>query len=119
MSSADISNWGSQPPQWIQKLAQAVNESSRSDIAKRLGVSRTSVSLLLRNEYTAGTDKMQATVEAFFSRVSCPVLGELSNAECQTEREKPFIGSNPTRIQLYRTCRSCIHNPNRENHDDH
>lgn len=114
--SVDISNWGDQPPQWIQQLAELVEQhGSIQATANRVGVSRTSISLLLKNDYPSpSTLKMQAKVEAIFSNVSCPVLAEISNAQCQTEREKPFIGSNPTRIQLYRACRSCPNNPNRE-----
>lgn len=120
MNRVDISGWGDTPPQWICQLSAMVEEQgSIKATAERLDVSRTSVSLLLRNDYTASTEKMQATVEAFFSRVNCPVLGEVSNERCQNEREKPFIGSNPMRIQLYRACQRCPNNPMRETHDDH
>ncbi|MDI3325602.1 hypothetical protein QKW35_14585 [Pontibacterium granulatum] len=119
MTPADISNWGQQPPQWIEQLARAVGETSRAAVAKRLKISRTSVSLLLANKYPSpSTQKMQAKVEATFGGVSCPVLGEISNAQCQTERKKGFIGSNPTRVRLCRTCPGCPNNPHRETHND-
>lgn len=112
MSHIDISGWGNTPPQWIQQLASAVADTSRAAVARRMDVSRTSVSLLLKNDYPSpSTQKMQAKVEVLLSAVECPVLGEIPNEQCQKERKKPFIGSNPIRIQLYRACRSCPNNP--------
>ena len=120
MNPVNINNWGDNPPHWIAQLASAVGESSCAAVAKRMNVSRTSVSLLLANKYPSpSTHHMQAKVEALFGGVSCPMLGEIPNAQCQTEREKGFIGSNPTRIQLYRACQRCPNNPMRETHDDH
>jgi hypothetical protein len=115
MSTVDISAWGATPPAWIQLLANAVEGSSRAEVARRLGVSRTSVSLLLINNYpNPSTAKMQAKVEGMLAAVSCPILGEISGQECQKEREKPFSSGNQARIPLYRACRSCPNNPNRQ-----
>ena len=108
-----IAAWGEQPPQWISALARAVEQSSKAAVAKRIGISRTSVSLLLANKYPSPqTNKMQAKVEAVLNGVNCPLYGALTNAQCQKERQKPFIASNPIRVQQYRTCAQCPHNTN-------
>ncbi|MGB0732454.1 MAG: hypothetical protein ACPGPF_01775 [Pontibacterium sp.] len=104
--------WGEAPPPWIVLLANAAEQSTKAAVAKRLGISRSSVSLLLANKYpAANTHKMQAVVEAGLGGMTCPVLGEISASECQKQRETPFSSSNPTRIALYRACQRCPHNP--------
>lgn len=112
MSAIDISAWGDTPPEFIRILASVVEQSgSRAAAARRLGIDRASVSTLLANKYPASTEKMARTIMAWASLVECPVLGPITGNQCQTEREKPFIAANPSRIRLYRACRSCPRNP--------
>lgn len=112
MNTVDISAWGDNPPEFIRVLANVVEqEGTKAAAASRLGINRASVSTLLANKYPACTNKMEKTIMAWSSLVQCPVLGPITGEECQTEREKPFVGSNPRRIQLYRACRSCPRNP--------
>ena len=110
-SAVDISNWGTNPPQAIVLLASAVKESSRAKVAERLGVSRTSVSLLLSNKYIGGTEQMQARVLDVLGDVKCPVLGSIPMTECQKNRTAKFTPSNPQRVQLFRACKECPNNP--------
>ncbi|MFN3881903.1 MAG: hypothetical protein ACK4L8_10795 [Nitrincola lacisaponensis] len=108
----DISAWGSNPPEWVVALAAEVDSSNRAAVARRMGISRTSVSLVLANKYPSpSTHGIERKVTAMFSGVSCPVMGEITAEQCQTERKKPFVASNTTRIRLYRACSSCPHNP--------
>lgn len=117
MSDIDISAWGDTPPEFIRVLASVVQqEGNRAAASRRLGIDRASISTLLANKYPACTNKMEKTIMAWAGGVECPIRGRISADECQTEREKPFIGSNPRRIQQYRACRNCSHNPKcREN----
>ncbi|MFN3879830.1 MAG: hypothetical protein ACK4L8_00185 [Nitrincola lacisaponensis] len=108
----DISAWGDTPPDWIVALAAEVDSSNRTAVAQRLGISRTSVSLVLVNKYpSSSTQGIEKRVMALLSSIQCPVMGEISAEQCQTERKKPFVASNPTRIRLYRACSTCPHNP--------
>lgn len=112
MKEADISAWGDNPPEFIRVLARLVTqEGSNKAAAERIGVNRASVSTLLANKYPASTRRMEQAIMTWASFVDCPVLGEITGEQCQKERNKPFIGSNPTRIRLYRACRSCPRNP--------
>jgi glycine cleavage system regulatory protein len=112
VNTVDISAWGDNPPEFIRVLANLVKESgSNAAAARRLGINRASVSTLLANKYPASTDKMAQAIMAWSSLVECPVLGAITGDQCQTERNKPFVGSNQMRIRLFRACRSCPRNP--------
>lgn len=50
---------------WKQTLDEAVAGSSITAVAARLGVSRTSVSLLLSGKYPGGTDRMAERIMEF------------------------------------------------------
>ncbi len=107
----DISAWGEQPPHFIQQLATLVNDTgSCSAAAKRLNVSRTTVSLLLSNKYTAGTVEIAETISHALDKIDCPVLGEITGDECQKHRNAKFTPSNPQRVQLFRACQGCPKN---------
>lgn len=109
---ADISAWGDTPPDWVIALAKEVDSSNRTVVAKRMGVSRTSISLVLANKYPSpSTQGIEKRLAAMLNGVSCPVRGHLSNEECQIERQRPFIASNPTRVIQYRACSKCPNNP--------
>lgn len=114
MKDVDISAWGDNPPEFVRVLANVVKrEGSNAAAARQLRINRASVSTLLANKYPACTQKMEQTIMTFASLVQCPIRGPITGEECQTEREKPFVGSNPRRIQQYRACRSCPMNPDR------
>lgn len=115
----DVSAWGQQPPEFIQVLARLVNETgSKKAAASRIGIDRASVSTLLANKYPANIRRMEQKIMACCATVECPVLGTIESAECQKQREMPFISSNPQRISLYRACRSCDRNTAREKSHD-
>lgn len=112
MKQVDISAWGDSPPEFIRVLAGVVaQEGSNAAAAARLQINRASVSTLLANKYPASTGRMEKTIMAWAELVTCPVLGAITGDQCQTERQKPFVGSNPTRVRLYRACRTCDRNP--------
>ncbi|MDX1755858.1 MAG: hypothetical protein R3175_07360 [Marinobacter sp.] len=118
MKQVDLSAWGDNPPEFIRVLAGVVaQEGSNAAAAARLKINRASVSTLLANKYPANTDRMEKAIMAWAALVECPVLGAITGDQCQTERQKPFVGSNPTRIRLYRACRSCPRNPESQGGD--
>ena len=108
----DTSAWGDTPPEFIRVLANVVSEcGNNAAAARKLGINRASVSTLLANKYPANTQKMEKTIMAWATKIPCPVLGDISAGQCQAERNKPFISSNPLRVQLFRACRKCPRNP--------
>lgn len=108
---ADTSAWGNPVPHFITVLANEVQDSNRAVVARRLGVSRSTVSLLLDNKYPSpSTAKMEARIMDVLGGVRCPQLGDITQAECQKHRKAKFVGSNPAKVALYRACQRCPHN---------
>lgn len=113
MNNVDISAWGQEPPEFIRVLASIVaSAGSNQAAANQIGISRSAVSTLLANKYPANTAEKERQILAFNHGKQCPVLGQISSSECQTNRQLPFLGTNPQRIALYRACRQCPNNPN-------
>ena|SRR5690554_4496177 len=110
----DISNWGDQPPHWVQLLANEVESSNRTKAAARIGISRTAVSLLLANNYSSpSTNGMERRILAALDGISCPAHNEMiSTEQCRAYRERPAPTHNPMAMRVWRVCQSCVHNPN-------
>ena len=62
-------------PDWLALLHKAVEGRTKAAVARELGVSRPSVSLLLAGRYPGRTDHMAARVLAVYGRIACPHLG--------------------------------------------
>ena len=77
---------------WLTLLSEAVNASSRSAVARELGVSRPSVSLLLNGSYPGKTDRMAARVIARYARMDCPHTGK----SVTPEHCRKFTGQVPS-----------------------
>ncbi|WP_028468405.1 hypothetical protein [Neptunomonas japonica] len=109
----DISNWGEQPPEFIQLLASAVEEAgSIKSVAKKLDISRTSASLLLSNKYTSpSVRKMESKILEKLGVVECPELGEIAVQTCRKNCAVQFPPNHPLKLQLWRSCSICEHNP--------
>lgn len=63
---------------WNELLWKAVKETSRADVARKLGVSRTSVSLLLANKYPGTIVHMVRRINTVFAHEAthiCPRTG--------------------------------------------
>lgn len=108
----DITAWGDQPPRWIRLLAAEVEASNRTEAGKRIGISRSAVSLALTNTYpspsTAGIERR--VIEALDGR-ECPAQGQrISAQQCRDYRERPAPTHNPMAMRIWRTCQGCPHN---------
>ena len=102
------------PADALQALHNALKSQSQAQIARRLGVVDGTVSNALKGRYIGNVEKFAERIrgELLKATVACPVLGEISTRICQDERAKPFsAATNPQRVQLWRQCRSCPHNP--------
>lgn len=106
--------WGDAPPRFIKLLEAAANETDKTTAAKKVGISRSAVSLLLRNKYPSPScKKVELKILAALDQVQCPVLGALEMSDCQKHRNTPFSSANPQRVNLYRACQQCPNNPDR------
>ncbi|WP_417345750.1 hypothetical protein [Ferrimonas sp.] len=97
---------------WLEALRKEVGRSSQAKVAKLLGVSPATVSLVLAEKYPGDVDRIARKVEGLLMKISvhCPVLGEITQDICEQHQCRPFAATNPQRIKLYRACRSgCPH----------
>lgn len=99
---------------WRKILAQQVAEKSAGEVARELGISPTTVSLVLSGKYGASTDNIERKVSAIYGdggQVTCPVLGRIDPSRCADTWELAHkIGvraGNPAKIKLYKTCLKC------------
>jgi len=101
----------------LSLLEKAVSEAgSQAKVAKQLGYSPTAVNQVLRGTYAGALDTFLAKVEETFSsqNVVCQMLGDITLARCVDERRKPFSTANAMRVKLYRACRKCLNNSDKQ-----
>lgn len=99
---------------WLDILKRQVEIHGRTAVVRQLGVSPSTLSLVLADKYPAGTDGVEARVMAIYGhagQVACPALGEIDPAQCVTNWERAQkIGvkcGNPATIRLYKNCLKC------------
>lgn len=94
-------------PEWMHLLGRAVAATSVADVARRLGVARSSLSLLINGKYPGGTDNMVARVMDVLAE-PCPVYGGGRTSEsCASRRSFPMPTSNPFALRQWRMCQLC------------
>lgn len=96
---------------WLTLLSEAVNASSRTNVAKELGVSRPSVSLLLSGSYPGNTNRMAARVMERYARVDCPHTGKSVTPDHCRKFTGQVPSSSPAALRQWRACRACPHTP--------
>ncbi|SNR95766.1 hypothetical protein SAMN04488503_2029 [Humidesulfovibrio mexicanus] len=97
---------------WLTLLSQAVSASSRTKVAKELGVSRPSISLLLAGKYPGNTGRMAARIVERYARVVCPHTGKSVAPEHCRRLCGPVPTSSPAALRQWRACQACPNNPN-------
>jgi len=96
---------------WLVLLSEEASRTSIAATARRLGYSRTSVSLALAGKYPGGTDKLAAKVLETLGEVDCPHLGlPVTPDKCASGAAK-MPTSSPAALRLWRTCQDCPYNP--------
>ena len=96
---------------WQALLAAEAARTSIAAVARRLGYSRTSISLVLAGKYPGGTDNVAAAVLATFGRTTCPHLGRaVAPDECAQNGGRVPTAS-PAALRLWRACQTCPHRP--------
>jgi len=97
---------------WLKRLREECGRASQTKVAAMLGYSAAVVNQVLQGSYEGDLRAVQKAVEGVFmgAKVNCPVLGVLAANRCVAIQRRPFAATNPTRIALYRACRSgCPH----------
>ncbi|MCW3479709.1 XRE family transcriptional regulator [Neisseriaceae bacterium JH1-16] len=93
---------------WMPLLRAEAERTSIADIAKRLGYSRTSISLVLAGRYPGGTERIAAAVLAELDGWTCPHLQQPIKAEaCQEIAFGPAPTHHPMKLTHWRACQNC------------
>ena len=115
---------GDQPwrgEEWVQVLNAEVQSRGKAAVADALGCSRAMVHQLKEAKYDSPIEKWRRKVMAELAqdRVQCPVLGAIDMDECREHRNRGFAGTNPVRVELFRTCPTCPNNPDHNPDESH
>jgi DNA-binding transcriptional regulator YdaS (Cro superfamily) len=99
---------------WIEILKKEVAARGAKQVARELGVSRTTVDLVCHGKYPGSTRRVEERISAIYGangKVSCSVLGEISPARCvEAWQRAKLIGmkaGNPETLRLYKACLNC------------
>ena len=88
-------------------LHAAVKANGVAATARRLGVARTSLSLVYHDRYPGGTARMEERILRVLAR-PCPVYGGSWGRDvCTARRAAPMPTSNPYALRQWRECRNC------------
>ncbi len=104
---------------WLTLLAADVAKTgSKAATARRVGISRTAVSLALAGKYPAeDTSRIEARVlAALAGRVPCPHEGtDIARPTCTDRSGRPMPMSSPAELRAWMACRTCLHRPKESN----
>ena len=93
---------------WRSLLARAVEQSSCAAVGRKLGISRTAVSLLLAGKYKGKSERMAALILEQFSSVECPIHGrKVARAFCVKQRAEALPTANPFALRAWLACQKC------------
>ena len=102
----------SEQSDWIETLREQCRRHGSKEVGDEIGYSKTVISQVLNGKYPGNLAKVEDAVRgAYLGKcVACPVLGELARNRCLEHQQRPFATTNPTRVKLFRACRSgCPH----------
>lgn len=100
---------------WLGLLQAEVARSSMGQAAKRLGYSRTSVSLVLAGKYPGNTAHIARAALALLDVVACPHAGQtLTQADCRAIALGAAPTHHPIKLGHWRACQRCPHRPQGE-----
>lgn len=102
---------------WQKLLWQAVNETNRATVARKLGVSRTSVSLLLANRYPGDTRHMARRINTILAQEpthTCQLTGRKVTITGCAKKSARVPTSSPAAVRNWKVCKDCPHNPHQK-----
>jgi hypothetical protein len=107
--------WNGEAPDWVLALAaECDRRGTPGKAASACGISRATVTLLIRNRYEREARSVEAKVRGALmaATVDCPVLGELPRDRCVAHQERKLadVGTSPQHVRLYRACQTCPNN---------
>ncbi|MBL8499581.1 MAG: helix-turn-helix domain-containing protein [Nitrosomonas sp.] len=113
---------------WFKVLQETVETHNKQSwngkggikkVAEQLGVSRSTVSLILSGQYIASHEHVAKKVLDVLTRVHCPYLNaEITAQECVSVHSGETPSHDPMRLAHRRMCRTCSHNTQNETKRD-
>ena len=100
----------------METLITECKRSSQRNVAAKIGYSATTINFVLRGTYKGDISAVESAVrmKLMCTSVPCPVLGEISAAECSDNQKRPFSASSSIRVRLFKNCKSCSFNTKRK-----
>jgi DNA-binding transcriptional regulator YdaS (Cro superfamily) len=102
---------------WSAALREECEKTSQVAVARRLGISASTINQILKGVYKGNLTRFETLVRGELMRetVVCPVMGEITKRRCHDEQRRPFAVTNPVRVAVWRACRDgCPHSTIRE-----
>lgn len=97
---------------WQNLLIEAVQASTKKHVADQLGVSRSTISLIVNGKYPASSDHVAKRVLEKFGRIECPHLVRLiTQTECHKNFARQAPNNSPREMKFWRACQVCPHKP--------
>lgn len=101
----------------LQSQVAAYNAKSKNGkggikkVAEQLGVSRSTISLILSGQYIASSDHVAKKVLQVLSRVQCPHLQtDITHSQCRENSSREAPTTSPRQMKFWRACQTCAHN---------
>ena len=97
----------------LEILQKQIEEKGLEQVAKELGISKSTIYLVLSGKYKGSTKNIEERVKKIYGSdgIQCPVLGKISPGECaEFYKQALTIGkyvSNPGKLKLYKECKRC------------
>lgn len=102
---------------WFVSLQREVKASTQKQVAERLGVSRSTLTVLLNGlgEYGNGgakTDRFEIRFRQAFEQIECPFNGETVGAtHCREKALRSAPTHNPLQLNHWKACQDCRYKP--------
>lgn len=94
---------------WISELKAECAKTSQAKVAKEMGYSAATISLVLKGRYAGDLSAVEKAFRGAFKSetVTCPVLGEIPAHRCISIQRQPFAATNHQRVLLFKACKTC------------
>lgn len=92
----------------LERLKQAVADSSITIVANRIGVPRCTLSLVVRDKYPASPAAILKKFELASDTVNCPFAKrELTRTDCKNRHTAPRPFSGAAKTAWWEACQTC------------
>lgn len=111
--------------EWFQGLRREVDASTQSAVALRMGIARSTLTVLLRGlgEYGAGrakTDRIERLYRQTFELITCPATCQQVDIEhCRETALGAAPTHNPRKLNQWKACQQCAFKPSPRKTLDH